>query len=185
MSDFPYFFHSTGEYWNYSIDTMIKIIETGGIKSRNQREEEIKGPHMFNGLDHISVCRYDLGDRDCSPAYSWFVQSTPFFIIDGDISAIKCGLYTGGGYDPSVDRVSQFPDEWHVRDIIPLDKIVGISLPIYELLKEDKEMLKKIKKILLYAKAYGWKLYDSLSKDVIEEIKEGQSLDISSFIKEM
>ena len=73
-------------------------------------------------------------------------------------------------FDHNVDRVSQFIDEWHVRDEITLDKIVGIAIP-FKMIRESKYSLELILKILEYAKLYGWQVYDA-DMDLIENVNK-------------
>ena len=76
-------------------------------------------------LEFFLVERYH---KDSS-FYGW-IFNMPCFIIDDNIEAIHAKKVEHGyNLDHNKERVSEFVDEWHVKDIIPLDKIKGIALP--------------------------------------------------------
>lgn len=154
------FFHGTGDS-DYAFDNMIKIIETGGIKSLNKQNSSMRG--LVNGEDYISVCAWD-DDIDCSvesmaSSFNGWIFGCPCFVISPDIEAIKCGRYHDN-YDSNKERVSQFMDEWHVKDFIPLDKIIGIALPFKdeEFIERNKD---KVDKIMKYASEYEFQIFES------------------------
>jgi len=153
------FFHGTGDS-DYAFDNMLKIIETGGIKSLEMQNSSFRG--LVNGQNYISVCSWDDGiDHSVEKMQSSFngwIFGCPCFIIRG-IEAIKCGKYHSD-YNSEVERVSQFEDEWHVKDFIPLDKVIGIALPLkdVEFINRNKE---KVDKILEYATEYNWQVFES------------------------
>ena len=127
-----YFYHGTGDS-DEALDIMLQIIESGGIKSKNKRNECYYT--LFNGDDYISVAKWCYGDRPGyyatleSSFYGW-IFNMPCFIIDDNFEAINAKKVEHGyNLDHNKERVSEFVDEWHVKDIIPLDKIKGIALP--------------------------------------------------------
>jgi hypothetical protein len=172
-----YFFHGTGEDCS-ALEIMIDIIESGGIKSKNKRNEHYFT--LFNGDDYVSVTRwvYDnpshlSADMDSS-FYGW-IFNMPCFIIASDIDAIHAKkIRVGEAYDYNKDRVSVFIDEWHVKDEIPLDKIVGVALP-FSWLRKSKEVLVNILQILKYAKQYNWQVYDS-NMNLIEKVESEEAV---------
>ena len=121
-----YYYHGTE-----SLDQMIEIIESGGIKSKNKRNANYDT--LYNGDDYISLGKWDNNKKADftnmydSCFYGWIFWR-PTFIINPDIDALHA-LPRIGEFDPNVDRVSPFQDEYHVKDEIELDKIVGIALP--------------------------------------------------------
>ena len=171
-----YFYHGTGEYVETALDTMIMIIQSGGIKSKNKQKSNRHT--LFNGDDYISVARWsgmenpDVPEMLRSSFYGW-IFGCPTFIISPDIEAIHAGPYNGYSYDPSKERVSQFVDEWHVKDEIPLDKVVGIALP-FIWGKDNPLALSKIRRILEYAKVYGWKVFNS-DMELIQRIENDET----------
>ena len=158
-----YFYHGTGDYVGTALDTMIKIIESGGIKSKNKQRSNHYT--MYNGDDHISVAKWsgqenrNFSDMLQSSFYGW-IFGCPTFIISPDIEAIHAKQVKGYFYDFNRERLSEFIDEWHVKDEIPLDKIVGIALP-FNWSVNNPIAMRKIGKILEYAKAYNWKVFNS------------------------
>ncbi len=166
-----YFFHGTGN-GEEALNKMLQIIESGGIKSKNMRNEDYDT--LFNGDDYVSVARWCY---DVMPGYNAGLESSfygwifnmPCFIIDGDIEAIHATrVERPYSFDHNKDRVSQFIDEWHVKDEIPLDKIVGIALP-FSWIKQSKRSLLKILEILKHAKDNNWQVYNS-DMSLIESI---------------
>jgi hypothetical protein len=94
----------------------------------------------------------------------------PCFIIDDSIEAIHAKKVEHGyNLDHNKERVSEFVDEWHVKDIISLDKIVGIALP-FGWIKGSLRTLKKVLVILKYAKENEWQVYDS-NLDLIKNVQ--------------
>lgn len=174
-----YYYHGVGEFLEYALRTMLEIIESGGIMSKNMRKTN--DLTLYNGDDYISVAKWEEGfDYDkyghlVSAFYGW-IYNLPVFIISPDIEAIHAKMVPiGRSYDSSKERVSQFVDEWHVRDIIPLDKIVGIALPFDEKI-EDPFALGYMRKIIEYAKFYGWKVYNS-NMDLVKSVENDETYD--------
>ena len=163
------FFHGTGDS-DYAFDNMLKIIESDGIKSLKKQNSNYRG--LVNGEEHISVCSWDDSvDHDViknKSAFNGWIFGCPCFVISG-VDAIKCGKYHRD-YDAKIERVSQYEDEWHVKDIIPLDKIIAIALPLKdeEFINRNKD---KVDKIIKYASIYGWQIFES-DESLIENIKK-------------
>ena len=167
-----YYYHGTG-YNEDALDTMIQIIESGGIKSMNQRNTYYDT--LYNGEDYISVSKWiydDIEDESSykdSSFYGW-IFNMPCFIIDDSIEAIHAKKVEHGyNLDHNKERVSEFVDEWHVKDVIPLDKIVGIALP-FGWIKNSLRVLKKVLVILKYAKENDWQVYDS-NLDLVKNVQ--------------
>lgn len=182
MNDgFGYFYHGTGEDINEGISTMLEIIESGSIQSANKRQADIKT--LYNGNDYISVCRWDdllsengWFDSLCDSAFYGWIFNCPCFIISDKIPAIKCRqVSVGTSFDSEIERVSQFKDEWQVKDEILLDDVIAIALPFIHLEKNiDGEVTKdtydKVKKILEYASCYKWQVFNSDNQNLIKEV---------------
>ena len=172
-----YYYHGTGLLIEDGLGTMIKIIEFGGIKSKRLRNASYMP--MYNGEDYISVSRWILSDNPSveemmrSSFFGW-IFCLPCFILSGDIEATHAKMVTlNYTYDASKERVSSYFDEWHVKDEIPLDKVVGIAIP-FSWGKESKKELLNMCKILVYARLYGWKVYDS-NVDLIEKVRNEET----------
>ncbi|MBQ7104708.1 MAG: hypothetical protein IJN90_02510 [Bacilli bacterium] len=170
-NEVDFFYHATGDT-EETYDTMLAIINDGAIKSKRLQRKDL-GQSLFNGDDYISVAAWDNSiDKDSSEfflksSFPGFVMGLPCFIISGDIDAIKCEPYTGS-YDSSKERVSQYLDEWHVKDKIDLDKVVGIALPKEQHTEEEKETTRKI---LECAKLYNWEVFVS-DKNLVDSVRE-------------
>ena len=167
-----YYYHGTE-----SLDSMIKIIESGGIKSKNKRKANYET--LYNGDDYISLGKWDKSKKADftnmleSCFYGWIFWK-PTFIISSDINAIHARPRIGP-YNPKVDRVSPFIDEYHVRDEIDLEKIVGIALP-FSSVPDDKEEYMKLLKILQCASLYKWNVYES-DVFLIDRVNQGKVFD--------
>lgn len=156
-----------------SLDTMIKIIESGGIKSKNKRQADYDT--LYNGDDYISVGKLDdVSDYTADSCFFGWIFGKPTFIISDDISVIK-PEFRWGPFNPDKDRVSIFKDEYHVRDEIPLDKIEGIAIP-FSLLEKDRRTLMNILKLLRLASSLNWSVYES-DLDLIERVNTNNVFD--------
>ncbi len=176
-----YYFHGTDQLYSGGLDIMIEIIESGGIKSKNQRGDTIPG--KYNGGDYISLGKWDDENSSANSYESCFcgwIFGCPTFIIGSDIDAIHAERIRGE-FDSNKERVSCFIDEYHVKDIIELDKIRGVALPFF-LMKNDKDYLLKTLKILQYAKLYKWDVYES-DIYLIDRIKKEDVFDDMKFNK--
>ena len=166
-----YYFHGTDQLYSDGLDKMIKIIESGGIKSMNERGENTPG--LYNGDDYISVGKWDkdISNDSNSCFYGWIFWC-PTFIIDSNINAIHAD---------NRDGLSCFVDEYHVKDKIGLDKIRGIALP-FTLIERNKEYLLKTLKLLKYAQEYKWNVYES-DMFLIDRINKEEVFDDMNFNK--
>lgn len=173
-----YYYHGTE-----SLDQMIEIIESGGIKSKNKRNANYDT--LYNGDDYISLGKWDNSKKVDftnmydSCFYGWIFWK-PTFIINPDIDALHA-LPRIGEFDPNVDRVSPFQDEYHVKDEIELDKIVGIALP-FSVTPKEMEEYKKMLKIMQYAKVYKWNIYES-DQFLIDRVNNRKVFDDMEFHK--
>ena len=141
-----------------SIEVLKEILASGGLKSKRQRgitEDKAGG---FNGLDYISLCDYRR--RNARPyendkflkgytAYKTYVeQSLALIITKSKVNAIKPTLVEPTIFDwdshfmmyklgnSTTGRFSDLPDEVHVKDYIPLDRIKGMTIPIEYMVTE-------------------------------------------------
>ena len=171
VNEVDFFYHSTGEGED-SLQKMLTIIKEKHIYSL--RKQNLSGG-LFNGDDYISVAAWD--DNIQINTTSFFLESSfggfifglPCFILSSDIPAIKCRPYQGEHYDSSVERVSQYLDEWHVKDEIPIDKVVAIALPPIETL-DDKD-INIANMIMDCAEAYGWEVFTS-DTNLVNNVRE-------------
>lgn len=134
----------------YAIETMIKIIETGGLKSR--RLQGTTSSYGFNGDDYISICSKESEEEYTkypTSAYYTYINNNFCFIISDNIDAIKIRYNTVNNYlDFMVicglmrqipnQRFSDMFDEWQVKDKINLGHFIGIGIPFDKLSNPDK-----------------------------------------------
>ena len=180
------FYHGTDEDFELGLSNMLKILETGFIRSRNKlrKFQNVElGNAMFNGEDYISVCAWDESVNhepySLETSFNGWVCGCPFFVISNDIAAIHCELFDyKGHYDAAVERVSQFKDEWHVKDEISIENILGIALPIATI-KSDiesgflgQEYVEILNKIIIFAREHNWFIFEQSSPEVITTIEE-------------
>lgn len=152
---------------------MLAIILDGAIKSKRIQNAELV-TSLYNGDDYISVDAWDdnidknSSDYYLSSSFPRFILGLPCFTILVDVPAIKCEKPKGSSYDYTKERVSQYLDEWHVKDKIDLEKVVGISLSKEQYINEDK---KTTTKNLECVKAYNWEVFIS-DDNLVELVRE-------------
>lgn len=166
------------------ISTMLKILQTGGLKSRRLLGE---GENGYNGLDYVSVCKkysqQDYKDTEMDNAFYTFVQNSFCFIISDRVEAIKtkpAGSIKWDNYSDVLlsdkrERISDMFDEWQVYHEIPLSMIVGIGIPvlfitsILSTLPSDCESIRKFRQIMEIAEILGLDIIDTNQSGFVEE----------------
>lgn len=147
------FCHNTNEIFDSieicTIETMIKIIETGGLKSR--RLQGKTSAYGFNGDDYISICSKE-NEQEYSKypisAYYTYINKNFCFILDDDIDPIKIRYNEVNNcldfeviseimYHFPTQRFSNMFDEWQVKDKIDLSHFIGIGIPFDNFYKDD------------------------------------------------
>lgn len=179
------FYHGTGDYLDLALTNMLSIIETGFIKSKNKQNElktSFAERGLYNGGDYISLCAWDESVdhriESFDSAFNGWIYGCPFFILSNDINAVHCKkIKLGTTYDPTIERVSQFSDEWHVKDVIPITKVLGIALPL-DVINADlekgliePEMFEKVKKIIELAEKNSWFILERCDELAVESIE--------------
>ena len=169
-SNVDFFYHATGDD-EEALKRMVSIIKDGAIYSR--RLQNLDGG-MFNGEDYISVAAWDdsvepnSSDYFMRSSFPGFIMGLPCFILSSDLPAIKCEV-RHDSYDATVERCSQYVDEWHVKDQIPISKVVGVALPVEDGFFEDESEC--IREILYYANANNWEVFTS-DRDLVNNVRE-------------
>jgi len=138
-----YYYHGLGEafYRGDSLNRILKILKTGGIKCKRL----LGLPNIYestcNGMDYVSVCKKyppeDYKSTTMDNAFYTFVQDNFCFIISNEIDAIKTtpagkikwNLYSDSMLTDKRNRISDMFDEWQVYQEIPLFMIVGVGIP--------------------------------------------------------
>lgn len=123
------FYHGF-EPWDYveSIQHMIEIINSGGLKKRNT---------VINldddNLSHICLYRknesfdYNAPNSLQKSARGGWIDSCMVFVVSSDISASYLPPnIKKEGYGLKTNLV----DEWRCFEDIPLDKIIGVAIPL-------------------------------------------------------
>ena len=173
-------------YLSEGVRRMIDIINSGGVKLRN----ESRGIDS-NILSHICLYRKNMNFDYSSPEFliksarAGWIDNCMVFVISDDIKAT---------YIPPNVEVEGFGlktnlvDEWRCLENIPLDKIIGIALPLNSIqitldgknpladeneVHELKEAIKELKKICAQ---YGLKTFNSEIKDFTDILDKQYSI---------
>lgn len=148
-----------------SLETMLTIIKSGGIKTFNN----LNGT-TSEGMDHICLFKkndsFDYEHREPYPigpmsSLDAWIGNGIVFVISPEIEAYQAT------YTPDYRRhegTTNIVDEWRTNSDIPLEKIVGLALPL-DTIKEEMEHNKawgeKLNQLLEIAKQYGWFIVSS------------------------
>lgn len=131
--------------YDYAIDTMKKIIKTGGLKSR--RLQGKTSAYGFNGDDYISICSKE-NEQEYSKypisAYYTYINKNFCFILNDDIDSIKIRYNEVNNcldFEVISEIMHHFPtqrfsnmfDEWQVKDKIDLCHFIAIGIPFDKL----------------------------------------------------
>lgn len=165
-----YYYHGMGEayYCTYSIEKLLGILTTGGIKCKRLLgfPDTYKG--SCSGMDYVSVCKkfsdYDYKrDVKYEHAFPMYVQNCFCLIISDQIETIKplliplCSsserhLARVNAICSNVRYTDMF-DEWQVYEQIPLSSVIGIGLPVQwiDYHVSDYKQLEQIGKIIAIA----------------------------------
>jgi len=176
--------------FSFSIKHKLKIIKSGGIKRRARLSNTIDPK-----LDHVCLYRKNENfkyentpESMLQSAKSGWIDNCMVFIISDTINAKYIPPNTEvEGYGLKTNLV----DEWRSREDIPLDKIIGIALPLDSIRNvlngKDKfynrpEEIAKLKNDLLKLKKVcdklGFKTYNSEIPNFTDRI-DSQNKDLS------
>lgn len=172
-----YFYHGfdPGYIDKESVEHMLRIINSGGIKTRKEL-----GGHQDEGFNHVCLYRkndnydYTSDDMFLKSARAGWINNCMVFVISDDIDAKYLPP------DTEVEGMglpTNLVDEWRYFDDIPLNKIVGLALPLdsfktaldgkdpiltSEEIEELREALKELKQV---CDKLGLKVFNSEKKD--------------------
>ena len=174
------------DYLSEEVRHMIDIINSGGIKLRSE-SRGIDG----NMLNHICLYRKNMDFDYSSPdfltksARAGWIDNCMVFVISDDIQATYIPPNTElEGFGLKTNLV----DEWRCLENIPLDKIIGIALPLNSIqitlegkdpladeneIRKLKEAITELKKI---CDQYGLKTFNSEIKDFTDILDEQYSI---------
>lgn len=173
-------------YLSEGVKQVIDIINSGGIKKRNESRE-----NDDNLLSHICLYRKNMNFDYDSPDYSFqsaragWIDNCMVFVISDDIQATYIPPNTElEGFGLKTDLV----DEWRCLENIPLNKIIGIALPlnsIQDTLKgknpfADENEIDRLKETMIELKEicakHGLKTFNSEIKNFTDKIDEQYSI---------
>ena len=175
-----YYYHGIGDKIEVeTLESMLTIMDTGMIKSR--------GAVGYSGDEYEHVClyrkndehNYTGGDR-LGTAYEGWINHAFCFIISPDIKAEKTGFY----YDLEDECSAAFTDlidEWRSAGEIPLDRVIGIGLPLDKIREArailgssvDEQFDEKLTDILLFAESMDWMVVNSDEPEFADRLDDG------------
>lgn len=174
-----YFYHGIGNSIDCdTLDAMLTIMESGILKSRNAVG--------YSGDEYEHVCLYKRNDSyDYSgsglegTALNGWINDSFCFIVSPDIVAEKTGFYHDLA-DESNASYTDLVDEWRSDGDIPLDRVVGIGLPLDEIRDQrcvegsrvDEYFDEKLTDILLFAESMDWVVVNSNDVNFTESLDE-------------
>lgn len=185
------FCHNTNEIFDSieicAIETMIKIIETGGLKSR--RLQGKTSAYGFNGDDYISICSKE-NEQEYSKypisAYYTYINKNFCFILDDDIDPIKIRYNEVNNcldFEVISEIMHHFPtqrfsnmfDEWQVKDKIDLCHFIAIGIPFDNFSKDDgiyENCQRKLEQLIDIANELGLDIVNTSDTREIENYEK-------------
>ena len=177
-----YYYHGLGDFYpKVTLDMVLEIISSGGIKTRNE-------VYNYDDDKMAHICLYKKNDEYdytkqnalINSARGGWIDHCVFFIISPDIKAEKTPV-TNVNHDV---LTTNLVDEWRTNENIPLEKIVGIAFPFdsIEELKEmmpkdfDKDYYDKYGKILQFALDKNWIIENSDLPDLCDVLDDSLNL---------
>ena len=175
-----FYYHGLGDFYpNISLDMALQIINSGGLKSRNEARK-----YGDDNYSHVCVYKkneeYDYSDIEklVKSVRGGWIDHCVFFIISPDIEAKKVIVDDGVGFYEDGTPYTNLVDEWRTDGNVPLDKIVGIAIP-FDSIKEKKERFpyefdeefdRKLKEILDFALKDGWMVENSDEVNLVDRL---------------
>ena len=163
-----YYYHGIESYLDEEasmLETMLTIIKSGAIKTFNN----LNGTNS-EGMNHICLFKkndsFDYEHREPYPmgpmsSLDAWIGNGVVFVISPDIDAYQAKYTSNYRREEGTTNII---DEWRTNSDIPLEKIVGIALPL-DTIKEEMETSKvwgeKLNQLLEIAKQYGWFIVNS------------------------
>ena len=174
-----YYYYGVGEKIEIeTLEAMLTIMDTGMIKSR--------GAVGYSGDEYEHVCLYRKNDEHSytggdrmGTAYDGWINHAFCFIISPDIEAAKTAHYHDLE-DESSASFTDLIDEWRSDGEIPLDRVVGIGLPLDEIRElraiagssVDEDFDDKLSDILLFAESMDWMIVNSDESDFADRLDD-------------
>lgn len=142
-----YYYHGIASF--YPEDVILNIIRSGSIKSKRLMGRT--GIRGYNGLDYVSICtklpnieQEDYIQKGYNCAYLDCIVNHFCLILSKDIDVVKPHLVlpnTFLSYSDLLNYLEENPnfpvsdmfDEYQVKDMISLSKVIGIGIPLEEI----------------------------------------------------
>ncbi len=183
-----YYYHGLGEafYRGDSLNRILKILKTGGIKCKRL----LGLPNIYestcNGMDYVSVCK-KLSDQEYQGFFHYesafynYVQNCFCLIISDEIKTVKPIIFPITEWknkeiarmrqSDKKNRFSDICDEWQVYEVVPLSMIIGVGIPLrwIEATCENESDLEKLQELVTIAEALGLDIVDTNNPNFVEE----------------
>lgn len=178
-----YYYHGIESFLDEDasvLDLFLNIIKSGAIKTRTSLDDN-------NALKMNHICLYrknedvDYKERQPYPigpmsALDAWINNGLVFVISPDINAYK-PIYKED-YKRE-ENETNIIDEWRTNENIPIEKIVGIALPLQTIENEIKDnpdigkvWYEKLNQVLAIAKEYNWFVVSSEEKDFTDQLDD-------------
>ena len=174
-----YYYHGIGgEIDVDTLDNMITIFDTGIIKARDSVG--------YSGEEYGHVCLYKKNEAhnyaesgNVGTAYDGWINHAFCFIISPDVTARKTNFYHDIE-DESNAVFTDLVDEWRSDGDIPLDRVVGIGMPIDKINElratagsaVDENFDDKLSDILMFAESVDWLVVNSDDVNFADRLDE-------------
>lgn len=176
-----YFYHGV-LFSHDAFQISYAILKSKRIKTK--RELRFSANYGYNGMDYISVCRKESHPKEGQElAFDRYIYNHFCFILRDDLPAIKpiyIGDWSAEEYQAFILenegedlRMTDMIDEWQVKGGIPSSYIIGMGIPVAWIEKNAMDFLpiitlRRLKKIIRLAEAFGIDIIDSSEEDFVE-----------------
>lgn len=163
-----YFYHGfEGIDLGEGIEQMLKYIESGHLRERSETDEKLKHICLYRKNEEVDYDKLPI----LKTALSSWIENCFVFVLSPDLEA---------EHQPP-DKVQGLVDEWRSFKDIPMDKVVGIALPLDSINKSlDGESIfseeeipvisKYLPKLKEVAQEMGWMIVNSDEKGFTDKL---------------
>lgn len=118
-------------YYQVRFEKLPNILKNKAILSKRRQGDNTITSNVCNELDYISLSK-KVENYIWKSSYQRFISSSYAFIF-GEIDAIEAEcIFDDYEYLENISfdkRYSVYEDEYQVKDIITIDKVIGIKIP--------------------------------------------------------